>query len=99
METALEAVLTAGTLAAFGGEANAELSVSSWYGPWFEESTTASGEVYRTDARAAAHSSLPFGTKVLVTYGERRRSWESQIGVLTLTIGAWTSPRRQRKSG
>jgi rare lipoprotein A len=71
VETALKAALTAGTLAAFGGEANAELSVSSWYGPGFERSTTASGEVYRTDARTAAHLSLPFGTKVLVTYGER----------------------------
>ena len=76
MMTALKAVLAVGTLAVFvaacGGEANAVPLVSSWYGPGFEGTTTASGEIYRADARTAAHPSLPFGTKSFVTYGERQ---------------------------
>ena len=71
MKTGLKAVLAAGTLAAFvaacGGEANAEPLVSSWYGPGFEGTTTASGEIYRADALTAAHPSLPSGTKLLLT--------------------------------
>ena len=45
--------------------------VSSWYGPGFEGTTTASGEIYRP-MRAADHPSLLFGTKLLVSYGERQ---------------------------
>lgn len=52
-----------------GGEAEAEPVVSSWYGPGLEGNPTASGEIFRPDARTAAHPSLPFGTKLLVTYG------------------------------
>ena len=72
LKAVLKAVLAAGTLAALSGEANAEPSVSSWYSPGVEGSTTASGEVYRADARAATHPSLPFGTKLRVIYGERQ---------------------------
>jgi rare lipoprotein A len=78
MKTALRAALVAGAIAAFvaagllGGEAEAKPVVSSWYGPGFEGSATASGETYRADAYTAAHPSLPFGTRLLVTYGERR---------------------------
>ncbi len=76
MKTALRVALVTGATAAFvgllGGEAEAEPVVSSWYGPGFEGGTTASGEVYRADAYTAAHPSLPFGTRLLVSYGERR---------------------------
>jgi len=76
MKATFEAALTAGVMAVFMaaccGEAEAEPVVSSWYGPSFEGSVTASGEVYATDAYTAAHPSLPFGTELLVTYGERQ---------------------------
>ncbi len=40
---------------------------ASWYGPGFYGNRTASGEVFRPGTFTAAHRSLPFGTKVLVT--------------------------------
>jgi rare lipoprotein A len=66
---ALAAGLTVVFMAAFGVEAEAEPVVSSWYGPGFEGKTTASGEPYRAGEYTAAHRSLPFGTRLLVTYG------------------------------
>ena len=76
MKTTLKLVLVAGTTAMcmvvagpFSGEAKAETVVSSWYGPGFEGSPTASGEPYRAEEYTAAHRSLPFGTELLVTYG------------------------------
>lgn len=49
MQATLKAALAAGVTAVFvsvpGGEAEAEPMVSSWYGPGFEGSVTASGEV------------------------------------------------------
>ena len=53
------------------GEAEAEPVVSSWYGPGFEGSPTANGDIYRPGERTAAHRSLPFGTELLVRYGGR----------------------------
>jgi rare lipoprotein A (peptidoglycan hydrolase) len=72
MKTALAAVATAVFMAVFVGKAEAESALSSWYGPGFEGSATASGEVYGADAYTAAHPSLPFGTELLVTYGGRQ---------------------------
>ena len=40
---------------------------ASWYGPGFYGNRTANGEVFRPGTFTAAHRSLPFGTKVLVT--------------------------------
>lgn len=40
---------------------------ASWYGPGFYGNRTASGEVLRPGTLTAAHRTLPFGTKVLVT--------------------------------
>jgi rare lipoprotein A len=74
MKTTFKAVIAAGATAVFmaagpfGGEAEAETVVSSWYGPGFEGSPTASGEPYRAGGYTAAHRSLPFGTQLLVTY-------------------------------
>lgn len=42
-------------------------SMASWYGPGFHGRRTASGQIYNQNALTAAHKSLPFGTKVLVT--------------------------------
>jgi rare lipoprotein A len=75
MKTTLKFVLVAGTTAVFmvagpfGGDAEAETVVGSWYGPGFEGSPTASGEPFRAEDYTAAHRSLPFGTELLVTYG------------------------------
>lgn len=57
------------SLAAFQEEAGAEGMVSSWYGPGFEGSVTASGEVFDPyDEYTCAHKTLPFGTRLLVAY-------------------------------
>lgn len=71
-KAALVAGLTAIFMAASGGETEAEPVVSSWYGPGFEGKTTASGETFRPGGYTAAHRSLPFGTKLLVTYGDQQ---------------------------
>jgi rare lipoprotein A (peptidoglycan hydrolase) len=41
--------------------------VASWYGPGFHGRKTASGKRFNTHKLTAAHRTLPFGTKVLVT--------------------------------
>lgn len=41
--------------------------IASWYGAKFHRKETASGERYNMYAMTAAHRSLPFDTKVLVT--------------------------------
>lgn len=41
--------------------------VASWYGNEFQSRKTASGARFNTHAMMAAHRTLPFGTKVLVT--------------------------------
>lgn len=63
---------TVASIALSSGEAEAEPVVSSWYGPGFEGAVTSSGEVFRPGERTAAHPNLPFGTRLLVTYGGRQ---------------------------
>ncbi len=46
--------------------ANAELA--SWYGPGFHGKRTANGEIFNKYGYTAAHRSLPFGTRVRVSY-------------------------------
>ncbi len=41
---------------------------ASWYGPGFQGKRTASGAKFNMNAFTAAHPSLPFGSKVRVTY-------------------------------
>ena len=41
--------------------------MASWYGPGFDGSYSASGEVFNENALTAAHRDLPFGTQVRVT--------------------------------
>ncbi|WP_279387429.1 septal ring lytic transglycosylase RlpA family protein [Rubrobacter taiwanensis] len=43
--------------------------VATWYGPGFEGNLTASGEPFDPNDYTAAHRTLDFGTKLLVTYG------------------------------
>ncbi len=40
---------------------------ASWYGPGFHGNRSASGEVFNQNAMTAAHRTLPFGTRVVVT--------------------------------
>lgn len=40
---------------------------ASWYGPGFNGRRSASGEIFNQNALTAAHRTLPFGTRVLVT--------------------------------
>ncbi len=43
------------------------VAVASWYGPGFQGRPTANGEIFDQNAMTAAHKTLPFGTKVMVT--------------------------------
>jgi rare lipoprotein A len=73
---AVVAVLLGSTCAAISGaEAKSiQSGRASWYGPGFHGKKTASGECFNTRALTAAHRSLPFGTKVLVTNERTGRS-------------------------
>lgn len=51
--------------------AEATTGLASWYGPGFEGSLTASGEVFDPNGFTAAHNTLPLGTQLLVSYGGR----------------------------
>ena len=55
----------------FATQASASSMVASWYGPGFHGRKTASGERFNQNALTAAHKSLPFGTKLRVTYKGR----------------------------
>ena len=44
---------------------------ASWYGPGFDGHTTASGAVFDQEGWTVAHKTLPLGTILLVTYGDR----------------------------
>lgn len=48
--------------------------VASWYGPKYHGRQTASGEVFDMNGLTAAHKTLPFGTKLRVTYPGTSRS-------------------------
>ena len=47
---------------------------ASWYGKQFAGRTTASGEIFNPDAYTAAHKTLSFGTKLLVTNLQNNKS-------------------------
>jgi rare lipoprotein A (peptidoglycan hydrolase) len=48
--------------------------VASWYGPKYHGRQTASGEVFDMNLLTAAHKTLPFGTRLRVTYPSNSRS-------------------------
>ena len=58
-------------IAVLVGTTSANADVASWYGPGFHGRTTASGERFNQWALTAAHKTLPFGTRVLVTRGKK----------------------------
>jgi rare lipoprotein A len=53
--------------------------LASWYGWPHHGRQTASGEIYDMNELTAAHRSLPFGTRVLVTNVENGRTVEVRI--------------------
>lgn len=44
------------------------IMTASWYGPGFHGRTTANGERYNMYGMTAAHKTLPFNTRLRVTY-------------------------------
>ncbi len=56
-----------------------ETGVASWYGPGFQGRPTSNRETYDMEAMTAAHRSLPFQTRVLVTNVENGLSTEVRI--------------------
>ncbi|GGX89119.1 hypothetical protein GCM10007160_15590 [Litchfieldella qijiaojingensis] len=63
----LTGLLTAGNAQAHDTTDETQQGIASYYSDSFQGATTASGEPFDQQALTAAHPSLPFGTKVLVT--------------------------------
>ena len=53
---------------------NTSYGIASWYGPGFHGRRTANGEVFNQYDLTAAHKTLPFNTKVLVTNTKNNKS-------------------------
>lgn len=60
---------------------------ASWYGPGFAGRATASGDPFDPSAFTAAHPTLPFGTRLAVTYDGRT------VEVVVNDRGPWISGR------
>jgi len=56
-----------------------DVGVASWYGSYFHGKPTSSGEPYNMYDFTAAHKTLPFGTYVMVTNMENKKSVEVKI--------------------
>jgi rare lipoprotein A len=74
VKSCLKMLLVAGafavSLAVFQDDALADTQLASWYGPGLEGNYTASGDIFEPYSEyTAASPYLPFGTKLLVTYG------------------------------
>jgi rare lipoprotein A len=59
--------------------AYAQCGGASWYGPGFNGKRAASGQIFNENAMTAAHRSLPFGTKVMVT--DQRTGSQIQVTI------------------
>ena len=70
----LSASLAPSAVEARGTHAAQGAGLASWYGPGFGGHRTASGERFNMGSFTAAHRSLPFGAKVLVTSRRTGRS-------------------------
>jgi rare lipoprotein A len=57
----------------------AKFVTASWYGPHHHGRPTASGEVFDAAGFTAAHRTLPFGTRLLVTNPENGRTVEVRV--------------------
>jgi rare lipoprotein A len=67
IKQAISVAAVAAALFTFSTAAYAQCGGASWYGPGFNGKKAASGEIFNENAMTAAHRSLPFGTKLLVT--------------------------------
>ena len=56
-----------------------EVGLASWYGAPHHGLRTASGEIYDMNKMTAAHKTLPFGTRLLVTNRDTKRTAEVRI--------------------
>jgi len=56
-----------------------EVGFASWYGAQHQGRRTASGEVFDMNQLTAAHRTLPFGTRLLVTNRDTSRSAEVRV--------------------
>jgi len=56
-----------------------EVGMASWYGAPHHGRRTASGEVYDMHQLTAAHKTLPFGTRILVTNRDTSQSAEVRV--------------------
>lgn len=56
-----------------------QTGMASWYGPDFHGKKTSSQEIYNMYDLTAAHKTLPFGTRVMVTNLNNNRSVEVRI--------------------
>jgi rare lipoprotein A len=56
-----------------------EVGIASWYGPGFAGRRTANGEVFDPSLLTAAHRTLPFGTRLMVTNLDTGASVEVRI--------------------
>lgn len=70
----LSASLAPSVVEAHPAHAAQGAGIASWYGPGFGGHRTASGERFSTGSFTAAHRSLPFGARVLVTSSRTGRS-------------------------
>jgi rare lipoprotein A len=72
-------VTTPPTPAAPPAAGNEEVGFASWYGAQHQGKRTASGEVYDMNLLTAAHRTLPFGTRLLVTNRDTSQSAEVRV--------------------
>ena len=72
-------VTTPPTPAAPPAAGNEEVGFASWYGAQHQGKRTASGEVYDMNQLTAAHRTLPFGTRLLVTNRDTSQSAEVRV--------------------
>ena len=76
---AVSVATIAAALLTFSTAAYAQCGGASWYGPGFNGKRAASGEIFNENAMTAAHRSLPFGTKVMVT--DQRTGAEIEVTI------------------
>jgi len=76
---AVSVAAIAAALLTFSTAAYAQCGGASWYGPGFNGKRAASGEIFNENAMTAAHRSLPFGTKVMVT--DQRTGAEIEVTI------------------
>ena len=70
----LTALIVPYNLTAQGAEIFRQEGIASWYGREFEGRPTASGEIFDSSQLTAAHPSLPFGTRLVVTNQHNNKS-------------------------